>query len=137
QRCGRARDRAAAGLEPQRRNDPARKAQPHRDLVTAQRVIGVALVRGTGERAVISGRLVVIEDHALVQTSQLRIHANASMTPRRPRASASTSWAVLYSANEARTVPATPKRAISGCAQCWPVRTAMPSRSSTVPASCG
>ena len=30
-----------------------------------------------------------------------------------------------------------PRRSITGWAQCWPVRTAMPSRSSSVPMSCG
>ena len=52
-------------------------------------------------------------------------------------ASASSSSRVLKQASEARVVAGMPKRSITGCAQWWPVRTAMPSWSSTVPTSCG
>ena len=44
---------------------------------------------------------------------------------------------VLYIASEARAVAGTPKRSITGWAQWWPVRIATPSRSTTVPMSCG
>ena len=60
---------------------------------------------------------------------------NIWTTRRSPAARASTSSCVLYKANEARTVPLMPSRSISGWAQWCPVRTAMPSRSSSVPMS--
>lgn len=44
-------------------------------------------------------------------------HQNMRATRRMPSTSASTSSRVLYSANEARTVPNMPKRSISGWAQ--------------------
>ena len=49
--------------------------------------------------------------------------------------SASTSAFVLYIANDARVVAATFICAMTGMQQWWPVRTAMPSRSSRVPRS--
>jgi hypothetical protein len=54
-------------------------------------------------------------------------HRNTSITFRSPATSTSASAFVLYMPKEARPVAGTLNRIISGCAQWWPVRMAIPS----------
>ncbi len=78
-------------------------------LVAAKGIVAVRrTVAAFGFLAVVTRVAVVIEDDLLVQGAQIHYRPNTSLTFQMAAASASTSSRVLYRANEARAVAATP-----------------------------
>src|SRR3954451_23863166 len=110
-------------------------AQLDAQLVAAERV---GVLEGQVVRvevAPVVRPLVVLED--LLAVDRVHAHAKILLTSPSPSTSASTSARVLWTANEARVVAATPKRCISGCAQWWPARTQTPLSPRISAMSCG
>ena len=88
-----------------------------REVIAAERIEAFGgAIRGR-QLAIIARRLAVLEDHFLIEIAEFGHQANTSCTLRMPRARASASARVLYSAKEARAVAGMPKRCITGCAQ--------------------
>src|SRR6185437_2123164 len=107
------------------------------EAITAERIEAFRFVVGGFQFAIIPGRLAMLQNYFLVEIAQISHQAKTSSTFLMPRTSASISSFVLYRAKEARAVASIPKRSITGCAQWWPVRIAIPSWSRIVPMSCG
>ena len=57
-------------------DDPILLVHEHRDLVAAQRIVSLGLVRGRREFATVAGRAIVVEDDLAVQVFEAR-HGNS------------------------------------------------------------
>src|SRR6516225_841616 len=105
------------------------------ELVAAERIAPTGAVRGVRQRPEVPRVLGVVQDHLLVEVSQVGHQPKISSTRRTPAARRSTSVRVLCTANDARAVAGTSKCSITGCAQWCPARIATPSPSRIVPTS--
>jgi len=110
-------DRATGPLEADVADSIAAQLEPDRELVTAERVSPLGVAIGIVHPMKVARRPIVLQDHILIERAELHHPPNTCFTRWIPRTKASTSSRVLYTANEARAVAATPKCAITGCAQ--------------------